>query len=132
MATNRGSFLARVHQSVEKMRHARPGRAAYRDGISAQIRIGDCGEHAVFLMSNMDELDFPVAPQRVYHRVERIADDAVATFDARRSPASPTSSPQLSAPWTLLLKKALLTLRDPLITIPASAVSIAPATIIEP
>ena len=82
MAMIGSPLLARVHQSVEKVRYARAGGPAHRHGIAAQVGIGDRGEDAVFFMANVDELDLPVAPQRVDHRIQRIPDDAVAAFDA--------------------------------------------------
>ena len=79
---DRGSLLARVHQSVEEMRHARAGRSANRHRFAAQVGVGDRGEDAVFLVTNMDKLDLAVAPERVDHRIQRVSDNSVAAFDA--------------------------------------------------
>ncbi len=80
---DRGSFLPRIHQSVEEVHYARAGRSANRHRVPAQVGVGDRGEDTVFLVANMDKLDLAVAPERVDHRIERVSDDAVAAFDAR-------------------------------------------------
>ena len=69
MAMIGSPLLARVHQSVEKVRYARAGGSAHNYGVAAQVGLGGRGEDAVFFMTNMDELDLPVAPQRVDHRI---------------------------------------------------------------
>jgi hypothetical protein len=44
------------------MRYTGAGGSADHDGIAAQIGVGDCREDAIFFMTNVDELDLPVAP----------------------------------------------------------------------
>ena len=79
---DRGALFARVHQSVEEMRHAGSGRSANCHRFAAQVGIGDRGEDPVLLVTNMDELDLAVAPERVDHWIQRISDNSVAAFYA--------------------------------------------------
>ncbi len=81
---DRRAFLPRVEQAVDQVRHARPRGAAHRDRVAGQPRFGDRGEHAVLLMAHVDEVHRAVAPQRVDHRVQRVAHDPVATPHPRR------------------------------------------------
>ena len=64
------------------MRYAWAGGAAHYHRVASQVGVGNRGEDAIFFMTNVDKLDFRVAPQRVYRRIQRVPDDAVTAFDA--------------------------------------------------
>ena len=81
----------------------------------------------------MDELDLPVAPERVDYRVQRVPDDAVAAFDPRLRQQLPHHVRDFSCRPTLPPAKAgqnrapsLSGLAGTSISGPASAVSIDP------
>jgi hypothetical protein len=64
------------------MRYARAGRSANRHGLAGQVGFGDRGEGTVFLVAYMDKLDLAIASESIDHRIQRIADNSVAAFDA--------------------------------------------------
>src|SRR5271163_1572980 len=64
------------------MDHPWPRGAAHCHRVAREIGFGDRGKHSVFLMTDENELDSAVAPQRVHHRVQRISHDSITTLHA--------------------------------------------------
>ena len=55
------------------MDDTRAGRTAHGNRVAGQVRLGDGGEHAVFFMTDVDELDLTVAAQCVDDWVQGVA-----------------------------------------------------------
>ena len=79
---DRSPFLACVHQSIEEVRYARARGSTYDHWVTAKIGIRHCGEDTIFFVTDVDKLNFSIAPQRVNHWIQRVSDDTVAAFYA--------------------------------------------------
>src|ERR1700683_2330932 len=61
----------------------RPRGPAHSHRIPGQVRIGHSRKNSIFFMAHVDELDLPVAPQRVNRGIERVPNNAIASFHSR-------------------------------------------------
>ena len=58
------------------------GRSTHRNWVAGQIGLRDGGKNAVLFVTNVDELDLPVAAQPVDDGIEGVTNDAIAAFDS--------------------------------------------------
>ena len=87
----------------------RAGGAADSHGLAVERRVGHRRERAVLLVADVDEVNRTVSSQRIDHRVEGVAHDAVAPAHARRHQHFPHhvgnclghagSPPRLGSTW---------------------------------
>jgi hypothetical protein len=79
---DRRAFLARIHQSVKQMNDARAGGSADCDRIAGHVSFGNGGKNSIFFVTDVNEIDPAVSAKCIDKRVESIADNAIAAFDA--------------------------------------------------
>src|ERR1700739_681128 len=64
------------------MDDARASGSADGNRVTRQVGVGDSGKNTILLMAHMDELDLAVAAEAGDARIESVAHNAVAAFDA--------------------------------------------------
>jgi hypothetical protein len=79
---DRRAFLARIHQAVKQMNHARTGGSADCRRIARQVSVSNSGENSIFFVTDVDEIDPAVSAKCVDKRVECVSDNPIAAFDA--------------------------------------------------
>src|SRR4029077_3811422 len=64
------------------MDDARASGSADGNRVSREVGVSDSGKNTILLMAHVDELDLAVAAEAVDDRIESVAHNAVAAFDA--------------------------------------------------
>jgi hypothetical protein len=70
-----------VEQAVDQMQVSGATASGANRKLSRQLRLGARRERRAFLMTHVDPLDDPVAPQGVREAIERVTHHAINAFD---------------------------------------------------
>jgi hypothetical protein len=74
-----------IEQAVDEMQVTRPATAGAHRELSGQMRLDPCGERTRLFIANVHPSDLALPTNGIGDAVERVADDRIDPFDARRS-----------------------------------------------